>query len=108
MNYWPSETTNLSELHLPAIRLDASLVKPGAKTAQTYYNAPGWAVAYTTNAWGWTSPGAGIPWGPFFEGGAWMMQDVWEHYAFTRDRNFLKAYYPVLKGSAEFYLSILR
>jgi alpha-L-fucosidase 2 len=107
MNYWPSETANLSELHMPAIRLDASLVKPGAKTAQTFYNAPGWVVAYTTNAWGWTSPGAGMPWGAFFGGGGWLVQDIWEHYAFTRDRTFLRKYYPVLKGSAEFYLSIL-
>lgn len=107
MNYWPSETANLSELHMPAIRLDASLVKPGRKTAQTYYNAPGWVVAYTTNAWGWTAPGEGMPWGAFFGGGGWLAQDIWEHYAFTRDLDFLSTYYPVLKGSAEFYLSIL-
>lgn len=107
MNYWPSESANLSELHLPAIRLDRSLMEPGKKTAQAYYNAPGWAVAYTTNAWGWTAPGAGLPWGPFFEGGAWIAQDIWEHYAFTRDRDYLKTYYPALRGSAEFYLSIL-
>jgi alpha-L-fucosidase 2 len=107
MNYWPSESANLSELHLPAIRFDRSLTRPGQKTAQAYYNAPGWAVAYTTNAWGWTSPGAGLPWGPFFEGGAWIAQDIWEHYAFTRDREYLKTYYPALRGSAEFYLSIL-
>ena len=107
MNYWPSESANLSELHLPAIRFDRSLIEPGRKTAEAYYNAPGWAVAYTTNAWGWTSPGAGLPWGPFFEGGAWIAQDIWEHYAFSRDRNYLKAYYAALRGSAEFYLSIL-
>ncbi len=108
MNYWPSETANLGELHLPAIRFDAALVTPGTKTAQTYYNAPGWVVAYTSNAWGWTSPGAGMPWGPFFGGGGWLMQDIWEHYAFSRDRDFLRTYYPVLRGSAEFYLSILQ
>ena len=107
MNYWPSESANLSELHLPAIRFDRSLMEPGVKTAQAYYNAPGWAVAYTTNAWAWTAPGAGLPWGPFFEGGAWISQDLWEHYAFSRDREYLKAYYPMLRGSAEFYLSIL-
>ena len=107
MNYWPVETANLSELHLPAIRFDRSLMEPGRKTAQAYYNAPGWAVAYTANAWGWTAPGAGMPWGPFFGGGGWIAQDVWEHYAFTRDRDYLKTYYPVLRGSAEFYLSIL-
>ena len=107
MNYWPSETANLSELHLPAINFDAALVEPGAKTAHSYYNAPGWVVAYTANAWGWTSPGAGMPWGPFFGGGGWLMQDVFEHYAFSRDVSFLRKYYPLLRGSAEFYLSIL-
>ena len=107
MNYWPAETANLSELHMPAIRFDASLIPSGKKTAQAYYDAPGWAVAFTANAWGWTSPGEALPYGPFFEGGAWMMQDVWEHYAFTRDTDYLKRYYPVLRGSAEFYLSIL-
>lgn len=107
MNYWPSETANLSELHMPAIRFDRSLMEPGRKTAEAYYNAPGWAAAYTANAWGWTAPGAGLPWGPFFGGGGWIAEDIWEHYAFSGDRAYLKAYYPVLRGSAEFYLSIL-
>ncbi len=107
MWYWPSETANLSELHMPAMRLDASLVKPGALTAKAYFNAPGWAMAYTTNAWGWTAPGDNLPYGPFFGGGGWVMQDVWEHYAFTRDKAYLAKYYPVMKGSAEFYLSAL-
>jgi alpha-L-fucosidase 2 len=107
MNYWPSESANLSELHMPAIRFDQDLVEPGRKTAKAYYNAPGWAVAYTANAWGWTSPGAGLPWGPFFGGGGWIAQDVWEHYAFSRDQEYLRTYYPVLRDSAEFYLNIL-
>ena len=108
MFYWPAETANLSELHMPAIRLDASVVKPGEATAKAYYNAPGWALAFTTNAWGWTAPGDGMPYGAFFGGGGWMMQDLWEHYAFTRDKGYLAKYYPVMKGSAEFYLSILQ
>jgi alpha-L-fucosidase 2 len=107
MFYWPSETANLSEMHMPAIRLDASLVKPGEATAKSYWDAPGWVLAYTTNAWGWTAPGSGLSWGPFFGGGGWMMQDLWEHYAFTRDKQYLATYYPVMKGSAQFYLSIL-
>jgi alpha-L-fucosidase 2 len=32
---------------------------------------------------------------------------LWEHYAFTLDRNFLKWAYPILKGSCEFYLDNL-
>ena len=65
MNYWPCETANLGECHLPAIKLDASLVGPGTKSAQAYYNAPGWYCAFTTNAWGWTAPGSDLPWGTF-------------------------------------------
>ena len=109
MNYWPSETANLGELHHAGDPLSTrALVKPGTRTAQTYYNAPGWAVAYTANAWGWTSPGdATAVWDRFLRGGGWLMQDVWEHYAFSRDREFLRTYYPVLKSSAEFYLGIL-
>ena len=35
-------------------------------------------------------------------GGAWVASHIWEHYLFTKDRDFLKEYYPVLKGAAEF------
>jgi len=107
MNYWPCETANLGECHLPAINLDASLVEPGTKSALAYYNAPGWYCAYTTNAWGWTAPGEGLPWGTFDGASGWICQDIWEHYAFTRDTDFLKTYYPVMKGASQFYLSIL-
>lgn len=30
-----------------------------------------------------------------------------EHYRFTGDRDFLKRYYPVIKGTADFYLSAM-
>ncbi|MCL5736363.1 MAG: glycoside hydrolase family 95 protein [Actinobacteria bacterium] len=57
MAYWCVEPANLSECHLPMIRLIEGLVAPGRKTARAYFNAPGWVVATMTNAWGWTSPG---------------------------------------------------
>lgn len=107
MNYWPCETANLGECHLPAIRLDASLVEPGTQSALAYYNAPGWYCAFTTNAWGWTAPGGDLPWGTFDGASGWICQDIWEHYAFTRDQDFLKTYYPVMKGAAQFYQNIL-
>ncbi len=94
MNYWPAETANLSECHTPMLKLIQSLVEPGTKTAKAYYDAPGWVMAYTTNVWGWTAPGGAGPWGPFFCGGAWTAQHLWEHYAFTRDKDYLKTAYP--------------
>lgn len=107
MNYWPAETANLSECHLPMLRLIESNVAPGEVTAKAYFNSPGWVMAYTTNAWGWTAPGPGGPWGPFFLGGAWVCQHLWEHFAFTRDRDYLKRAYPVMKGASVACLNML-
>ncbi len=109
MNYWMAEQANLSEMHLPMIRLTQELVKPGTKTAKAYYGpqTPGWFYGYTTNGWGWTSPGAYLPWGVFAGGSGWACQHLWEHYAFTRDKAYLKKIYPTLKGAAAFYLATL-
>jgi alpha-L-fucosidase 2 len=107
MNYWPAESGNLGEFHLPMIRLIQGLVEPGRKTAKAYFNAPGWVCAYTTNAFGWTSPGYGLPFGPFFGGSAWDCQHLWEHYAFSRDREYLKGVYPTMKEACEFCLATL-
>ena len=109
MNYWAAEPSNLSEMHLPMLRMTQGLVKSGTKTAKAYFGpeTPGWVVGYTTNGWGWTSPGKSLPWGIWFGGSAWMCQHLWEHYAFTRDREYLRSVYPTLKGAAEFWLANL-
>ena len=109
MNYWPAEQSNLSELHLPMLRKTQSLIEPGKKTAKAYFGpkTPGWFYGYTTNGWGWTSPGASLPWGVFMGGSGWTCQHLWEHYAFTRDKDYLKSVYPTMKGAAEFYLATL-
>src|ERR1035437_8900537 len=107
MNYWPAETANLSECHTPMLRLISSLVEPGRNAAKAYFDAPGWVMAYTTNTWGWTAPGGSGPWGPFFCGGAWVCQHLWEHYSFTRDREYLRGVYPVMKGASEACLHML-
>ena len=51
--------------------------------------------------------GEAASWGLFPSGGAWLCQHLWEHYAFTQDRDYLRRAYPVMKGSAEFYLDYL-
>ena len=51
MNYWLAENANLSELHEPMFALIASLEKPGARTAKSYYNARGWVAHVLANAW---------------------------------------------------------
>jgi alpha-L-fucosidase 2 len=88
-------------------KLIASLVEPGRKTAKAYYNARGWVAHVITNPWGFTAPGESASWGATVSGSAWLCQHLWEHYAFTQDRDFLRWAYPILKESALFYLDNL-
>ncbi|HEY4246694.1 MAG TPA: glycoside hydrolase family 95 protein [Lacunisphaera sp.] len=107
MNYWPAETTNLSELNEPLFAFIGSLVEPGEKTAKAYYAARGWVAFLLGNPWGFTSPGESADWGATVSCSAWLCQHLWDHYLFTGDRQFLARAYPILKGSALFYLDML-
>ena len=107
MNYWPAEVCNLSELHEPLHQLIHSLVEPGSKTAKTYYNARGWVAHVITNPWGFTAPGENAGWGATIGGSSWLCEHLWEHYAYTLDKNFLAWAYPILKGCSQFYLDNL-
>ena len=39
--------------------------------------------------------------------GPWLLQNLWEHYQFEPDTNYLKRLYPLLRGSSEFFLDNL-
>ncbi|GHU58694.1 large protein [Bacteroidia bacterium] len=107
MNYWPAEVTNLSECHLPLISMVKDISENGVKTAQIYYGAKGWVTHHNVDLWRGTAPVDGARYGMWPVGGAWLCQHLWEHYAFTQDKEVLKEIYPILKGSAEFLSSIL-
>jgi alpha-L-fucosidase 2 len=107
MNYWPAEVTNLSDLHQPLFALVESLQEPGARTAKAYYGARGWVAHVITNPWGYTSPGEEADWGATTSGSAWLCQHLWDHYLFTRDEDFLRWAWPILRDSARFYADML-
>ena len=107
MNYWLAEVTNLSDCHQPMLALIESLQEPGAQTAKAYYNADGWVAHVITNCWGFTAPGEDASWGSTTSGSAWLCEHLWDHYAYTGDQDYLKWAYPILKGSARFYLDML-
>ncbi|MBS0030916.1 glycoside hydrolase family 95 protein [Chitinophaga sp. 22321] len=107
MNHWPVEVSNLSELNLPLADLVHGLVKPGERTAKAYYHAEGWVAHVITNVWGFTEPGESASWGTTKSGSGWLCNNLWEHYAFTNDVKYLEDIYPILKGSAAFYNSML-
>ena len=111
-NYWAAETANLSEMHRPLMDFIANLSHTGAETAKAYYGVDkGWCLGHNTDIWAMTCPvglNVGDPsWACWMMGGAWLSTHIWERYQFTRDKKFLRQYYPVLKGAAEFCLNWL-
>jgi alpha-L-fucosidase 2 len=107
MNYWPAEVCNLAECHQPLFDLIKDLSETGAKTAKTYYNCGGWVLHHNTDLWRGTAPVDAAKYGMWPVGGAWLCQHLWEHYAFEGDQEFLREYYPVMRGSAQFLLELL-
>ncbi len=107
MNHWGVEPANLSELNLPLADLVGNMVPHGERTAKAYYNAEGWVAHVITNPWMFTEPGESASWGVTKSGSGWLCSNLWDHYAFSNDKNYLKKIYPVLKGSAKFYSAIL-
>lgn len=107
MNHWPLEVVNLSELNLPLADLVGNMVPNGQKTAKAYYNANGWIAHVITNIWGFTEPGESASWGVANAGSGWLCNNLWDHYAFSKDLRYLKKIYPIIKGSAQFYSSVL-
>jgi len=84
-----------------------SLVEPGGRTARLHYGAGGWVVHHLTDAWGFTVPADGV-WGIWPVGGTWLCQHPYEHFQFSRDKEFLRARaYPLMKGGARFILDFL-
>ncbi|WP_346239141.1 glycoside hydrolase family 95 protein [Niabella insulamsoli] len=107
MNHWHLEAANLSELNLPLAGLVKSLVKNGERTAKAYYDAKGWIAHVITNVWGFTEPGESASWGIANSGSGWLCENLWAHYAYTKDKKYLEDIYPILKGSALFYSDAL-
>ncbi len=99
MNYWPAESANIAECHVPFIDYVKSIRETSAlNTRQHYGDVRGWTVQTMNNAcgiswWKWNPPGS-----------AWYAQHLWEHYAFGRDKDYLReTAYPVLKEVCHFW-----
>ncbi|MFG1679339.1 glycoside hydrolase N-terminal domain-containing protein [Nonomuraea sp. NPDC049269] len=107
MNYWPTDTTNLSECYEPVFRMINDLTVSGARTARVQYNAGGWVTHHNTDGWRASSVVDFAAAGMWQTGGAWLATMIWDHYLFTGDLDFLRQYYPAMKGAAQFFLETL-
>jgi len=107
-NYWLAEVGNLSECQAPLFDFIDRMRVAGRVTARKMYGCPGWIAHVVTNPWGFTAPGWGLGWGIFPTGGFWLALQLWQHYRFTADKQFLQQrVYPVYKEAAEFFLAYM-
>lgn len=111
-NYWPAETTAMPEMHNSLFTYMRELLKSGEQTAKHYYGVEnGWCLAHNSDIWAMTCPvglNTGDPnWANWNMGGAWVSTHIWEHYSFSLDKEFLREFYPQLKGAAEFCINWL-
>lgn len=103
MNYWPAEPTNLSELHLPFLNFiiqnaaDANYQRVARQYAGV---SAGWTVFTESNIFGGMST-----WGSnYFVANAWYTSHLWQHWRYTRDKDFLRRAFPALWGAAQFWM----
>ena len=105
--YWPAENTSLPQTNEALLTFTEQLAEAGARTARELYGCRGWVAHHGTDVWMNTAPtdltGPGI----WPTGGAWLLQQLWEHYAFQPDPAYLRRIYPLFKGCSEFFLDFL-
>lgn len=118
MNYWHTLMCGLSDFHYPVIDLVKKISDTGRTTAKEFYGANGYVCHHNIDLWGNTVAVSGIGdehivgnsnFSYWCGAAGWLCRNVFEYYEYTLDKEFLRdTAYPLMKGAAEFYLSILR
>ena len=107
MNYWPACPANIidaEERFIDYVKRSAAF---GEKTAKNVFGARGWVINHTSDPFGRTGVHDSVDCGFFPMAGPWLCINLWEHYEYTGDKNYLREIYPILKGSCEFVADYL-
>lgn len=109
MNYWCAESTNLSECHLPFLQfMYNEATRPDGtwqRNARELGTAKGWVVNTAGNIFGGSS---NYKRGKYSVVNAWYCDHLWQHYAYTLDRDFLRdTAMPLMKSACEFWFERL-
>jgi alpha-L-fucosidase 2 len=107
MSYWPADAGNLSDCAEPLYQFVKDVSDQGAQVAKENYGCNGWVFHQNSDLWMVAAPMDGPTWGTFTTGGAWLCNQLWQQYLYTKDPEFLKKIYPLIKGSAEFFMDFL-
>ncbi len=103
MNYWMADQANLGECFQPyAAWLNSIREVRHAETKQVF-KTRGWTMHAENGVFG------GSTWEWVESGSAWCMQNIWDHYAFTGDKEYLRTLaYPMMKEVCEFWQDRLK
>ncbi|UNK70978.1 glycoside hydrolase N-terminal domain-containing protein [Microbacterium sp. H1-D42] len=100
MNYWAAETTNLPEAHEALTSFIEQVAVPSRVATRNAFGADvrGWTARtsqsiFGGNSWEWNTVAS-----------AWYAQHLYEHWAFTQDRKYLRDLaYPLIKEICWFW-----
>lgn len=108
MNYWLTESANLSECHLPLFDLIERMRPDGRRTASEMYHASGFCCHHNTDIWGDCAPqDLWMPATIWPMGAAWLCLHIYEHFEYTQDLEFLREHFDALCEAAEFFTDYL-
>ncbi len=102
MNYWPVDVANLSECFQPYADWLESIRAVRTEATRKAFNKPGWLIRgesglFGGSTWEWV-PGAS----------AWLLQNSFDHYRFTGDKEYLRARaYPAMKEVCDYWIASL-
>ena len=101
MNYWPTEITNLSDLHKPFVNfiIRGAQSEGWKKVGERYNDGHGWSVLTESSLYNSMST-----WGDnYLVANVWYTSHLWMHYRYTQDKEFLVKAFPVMWSAAEFW-----
>jgi alpha-L-fucosidase 2 len=103
MNYWFVDQANLSECFGPLAEWFNSIRGVRKDETKAAFNTRGWIThaengIFGGSTWKWSKGDA-----------AWVAQNLWDHYAFTRDETYLRSRaYPIMKELCAFWQDNLK
>ena len=103
MNYWPADVANLSECFEPYARWFDSIRAVRTEATRKAFGKRGWLMRGESGLFG----GSTWDWVPGTS--AWLLQNSFDHYRFTGDRDYLRRFaYPAMKEVCEYWLDSLQ
>jgi alpha-L-fucosidase 2 len=97
MNYWPADVAALPECFRPLSDWMLASLPIWTESTSEHFHIPGWTLRGHNGIQG----GFGSQW--YQACNAWLCRNLWDHYLFTGDRDFLQRIYPLMRGASMFW-----